>query len=1110
MLQLILGRAGSGKTTELYRRIRQVAEAGGQAILLVPEQFSFENERELYLRLGPELSSRVEVLGFGRLCDNIFRYYGGLAGRALDDTARRILMGVTLQEMGSGLEVYAAQADKPGFIEDMIGEIGEFKAAGITPDRLLGLSLPGNPSLSEKVGDIGQIYAAYQALIDRSYLDGEDDLIRAVQMLSPREFFGGISVFIDSFTAFMEAEYQMLGAMLAGASDVTAAFTCDSLDDPDQGLGVFSASKESAARLVQMAGESAVPVAEPLLMGEPVRFRAEGLRRMEQYFLRPTTAGEPAGEGVTLVSAADPYEEIAAVAASICDDVRRRGLRYREIAVICRDLTPYRIALERTFAKYGIPFFADLPQGAMDTPAVSVVRAALDCAAEGFSAGNILRFAKAAAVGITPEEAAELENYCYVWNVGRRDWQKPFENHPDGFQADFSSEDTARLERINGVRRRVIRPLEQFRQGLREADGPGFSTAVCQLLESIGAAEHIEALCRAAEPEEERLRMIEEQDRVWEELMKLLDTLAVVIGPRRLPLRVLESLFDSGASAIRIGEIPQTLDQVIVGTADRIRPTGIRSAYVIGASAGVFPAACGSVGLFGENERTQLISAGLQLSQTARVQAVREKFYAYFAVTVPSERLWISWPAAGLDGGSNPPSQIITEAAALTGTEPQSPVQLAPAGAVNRAVAMEQLAAGVGSPEYRSALQAALDSGFSLQEHTSAAESYRAVLSDLGLARRLFGDDMILSATRLEKFYGCPYSYFCRYGLGLTPRTRAELSPLELGNVIHLALEQLLQKYTPEQLREMEDSVLRREIRSIADGSLSARTQDQEALPKRFFYLYGRMVDQIFRLVRMLAQELCQSEFRPLRFEYPIGEQESTRPLQLATDSGDMVRVEGKVDRVDCYHGSSQDYIRVIDYKTGGKKFDLSEVVQGLNMQMLLYLFTLGENGVETLAAPGEAGVLYMPGSGHFTRGRRDTSDDSIAADQQKSYCMSGIVLEDTEVIEAMELGTAGRYIPVSLKKDGSYTATSSLITEEQLRLLRRQIAGNVVQMAELLHRGRIGAVPANRNGRLPCEYCDYRAVCGREIQWPDRPVVKLEKAEIYEQLEGGQLAWQM
>lgn len=216
MLQLILGRAGSGKTTELYRRIGQVAEAGGQAILLVPEQFSFENERELYLRLGPELSSRVEVLGFGRLCDNVFRYYGGLAGRALDDTARRILMGVTLQEMGSGLEVYAAQADKPGFIEDMIGEIGELKAAGVTPDRLFGLALPGNPSLTEKISDIASIYAAYQALIDRSYLDGEDDLIRAVQMLSPREFFGGVSVFIDSFTAFMEAEYQMLGAMLAG------------------------------------------------------------------------------------------------------------------------------------------------------------------------------------------------------------------------------------------------------------------------------------------------------------------------------------------------------------------------------------------------------------------------------------------------------------------------------------------------------------------------------------------------------------------------------------------------------------------------------------------------------------------------------------------------------------------------------------------------------------------------------------------------------------------------------------------------------------------------------------------------------------------------------
>lgn len=208
---------------------------------------------------------------------------------------------------------------------------------------------------------------------------------------------------------------------------------------------------------------------------------------MEQYFLRPTAGGEPSGEGVILVRAADPYEEIAAVAASICEDVRRRGLRYKEIAVICRDLAPYRIALERTFGKYGIPFFADLPQGAADTPAVSAVRAALDCAAEGFTAGNILRFAKAAAVGIDPEAAAELENYCYVWNVGRRDWQKPFENHPGGFQAEFSPEDTARLERINGVRSRVILPLERFRRELREADGPGFSTAVYHLLESIGA-----------------------------------------------------------------------------------------------------------------------------------------------------------------------------------------------------------------------------------------------------------------------------------------------------------------------------------------------------------------------------------------------------------------------------------------------------------------------------------------------------------------------------------------------------------------------------------------------------------------------------------------------
>ena len=272
MLQLILGRAGSGKTWELYSRMEQTLREGGRAILLVPEQFSFENERELYLRFGPQLSSQVEVLGFNRLCDNIFRFYGGLAGRTLDDTGRRILMGIALQEVGSALEVYAAQADKPGFIEDMIQEIGELKAAGITPEALAEADFSDTPSLRGKVADIGTIYAAYQALIEESYIDGEDNILRALDLLDPREFFGGVSVFVDSFTAFMAAEYRMLAAILAGAQEVCAAFTCDGLEEREDGLGVFSASRESAARLMRMAQESGGTVAEPLLLGEPRRF----------------------------------------------------------------------------------------------------------------------------------------------------------------------------------------------------------------------------------------------------------------------------------------------------------------------------------------------------------------------------------------------------------------------------------------------------------------------------------------------------------------------------------------------------------------------------------------------------------------------------------------------------------------------------------------------------------------------------------------------------------------------------------------------------------------------------------------------------------------------
>lgn len=1112
MLQLILGRAGSGKTWELYDRIGRTVQDGGRAILLVPEQFSFENERELYLRLGPQLSSQVEVLGFGRLCDNIFRFYGGLAGRALDDTGRRILMGIALQEVGGALEVYAAQADKPGFIEDMIREIGELKAAGVTPEELSAVRLPDSPSLSGKVADIGLIYAAYQALIEENYIDGEDDILRALELLDPREFFSGVTVFIDSFTAFMAAEYKLLAAVLSGAEDVYAAFTCDGPEDRKARMGVFSASQESAARLERMARERGVTVAEPLLLKGSRRFVSPELRWLEQGFFqsRPASDGpKPLGD-LRLVQGADVYEECLYMAASIVEDVRKRGLRYNEIAVICRDLTPYRIALTRVFERYGIPFFADLPQSAGGTPAVMAVGAALSCAIEGFTAENVLRFAKSAAVGISPEEAAELENYCYIWNVGRRDWSVPFENHPDGFRDRFSSEDTARLERINGVRLRVVAPLERFRKRLADADGIGFASAVYALLEEIDASEHIRELCSDEDPEA-GTRLLDEQDRVWEELMRLLDTLAAVIGRRRLPLRVCRSLFLSGAAAIEIGSIPQTLDQVIVGTADRIRPRGIRSAYVIGASAGVFPAACGTVGLFGDSERRQLIDAGIELSQTAEIQAVREKFYAYFAVTVPSERLWISYPRSSLSGEQNTPSQIITEAGALCGVPLRPAAELGLSTVVNTATAMESLAAAYREDSvYTASLQAALGDGYDLEGHLRAAGTHAARIGDTRTARRLFGGDMTLSATRIDLFYGCPYSYFCRYGLGLRPRQKAELSPLEMGNVVHEVLEKLLREYGAAGIREMDDTALRRVIRQITDARIAAQAVNAGELPKRFHYLYGRMVDQIFRLIRMLAEELAQSEFVPVRFEFPIGEG-GTRPLRLRTSDGDTVSVEGKVDRVDLYRSGSRDYIRIIDYKTGSKKFALDEVVQGLNMQMLIYLFTLGENGMEGVPDPQEAGVLYMPSSGRFSRGERDTAQDRVEADLRSQYRMSGMVLDDLEVIEAMELGVQGRYIPVKLKKDGSYDSASSVATAAQLGRIRQRLERNITEMAELLHQGAIGAVPSNREGRSPCDYCDYRSVCGREENWPERTVVKMKNAEVFERLEeGGQMAWEL
>lgn len=1108
MLELILGAAGTGKTALLYEKLKDWVAGGGRAILLVPEQASFEGEKALHRLLGPQSALSVEVLSFTRLCDRIFREYGGLAGTHLDGTAKYLLMSVALEELEGQLEVYRKNRASAAFVATICETVGELKAAGATPEDLRRAAAQSGPVLAGKLREIALIFETWQAIVDRGYQDPDDAPTRACRRLEGNGFFAGCGVFIDGFMSFMGAEWKLLARILEGSPRVTAAFCCEGLAGGGQLAGPFSAASQTARRMAGLARQVGAQVAPPTLLRQQHRFQAAGLLHLAASLpqLRPEPLEQP-GEGVQLVGCEDVYDELEYVAAQIVRLAREEGYRYRQIAVIGRDLDRYLVPLQTVFGRYGIPFFADLRVDVQVHPLASGTLCALDAVRSGFETEYLLALSKNCISGLDPLEAGALENYCYLWGVNRAAWKSDFQNHPDGMEAALNQEQAGRLRELNRIRSQLAGPLLALAQRLEGCSGRAFAAGVFAWLEQSQAVQHLQAFAQGMAPEEQK-RFLDLSVQVWDLLLGILDVFGGALAETHLPLARYVDLLRLCLASADVGLLPQTLDQVIVGQADRVRPDAPKAVFVIGANEGVFPRWSAPAGVFSAAERDRLRAEGIDLLQTPENTLLFERYFLYFALTRASHRLWVTWPARDAAGEGLSPSAFVGEVGQLLRLAPQSTRTVpALAWAANGDTAFDQLTRlwGQGTAE-----EAALRGYFAqtapgrLENLAKSARPRQFQLSDYALARALFGETMRLSPSRVERYYSCAFSYFCQAGLRLRPRGKVDYDPIQSGSLIHLVLEKMVRRHGGRGLAALPAEQLRKEAAQIIQQELSAKIAGLAEMPARFQFLFKRLVNILVRLLQRLGAEFAQSDYQPAAFELSIGERERVKPLHLVAADGTQVVVEGIVDRVDLLRRGGRRYVRVVDYKSGQKVFRLSDVYYGLNLQMLIYLFALCDSTPGML--PG--GVLYMPAMTQMATVPRDASPQAVQAEQQKRLRMNGLLLEDRESLEAMEPGLAGVFIPARLKKDGQFDANSSLANLAQMGVIRRQVEKLLTGLAESLHQGRIQALPAQGEGasaRPPCDWCDYRSLCGHEEGDPVRLLAELDRQEALQAMKGGE-----
>ena len=1072
MLRFYTGGAGAGKTGRVMEQIGARVRQGRGALLIVPEQYSHEAERELCRVCGNALSLSAEALSFSGLARKLAPVRDGAV--TLDKGGRLLCMALAVDGLASRLKVYGAARRRPELQKLLLAAVDEMKTSCVAPEALMTAAAACGGALGDKLGDMALIAAAYDAVVSNGRADPSDRLTRLAQSLPQSGFDPGSAVYIDGFIDFTAQEQRVIEALLKTGADVTVCLTLNGEDPENE---AFLPSRAALRRLLSAAGELGIGT-------ETTDFperdgKSAALRFFDEKMFSYTSARFAQGaEGVSLYRADSPDAECELAAAKCAALVRETGCRWRDIAVAVRGFEDYRESLESAFDRYGVPLFVTRKADLLSKPLPALIAGAYDIVTGGFETDDVISYLRTGLAGLSAGETDELENYVLLWRLRGSAWGREgdWRQHPDGYGGEYDEETDRRLRRINALRRRAASPLLRFQRAAGEAVTAGEqAAALAAFFDDLNLAGQLEARTKALAGEG-RAALSEEYRQLWELTVSALEQTQAVLGDAEMDCDTFGRLFTLVLSQYDVGTIPVSLDRVSAGDFDRMRRRHIRHLLVLGASDDRLPMAGEEGGVFSAEEKRRLAELDVELGDGGENGLWREFSLIYNTLTLPSESLTLCWAPSG---EGTRPSFVMNRAAALFGL----PIRCADAFGMKLNApgpAMELAAGGLRGGSARARAAAAVMEAREperLERLRRASAISRGSLSPEA-ARRLYGERLRLTASRIDKFSSCRFAYFVQYGLKAKTREPAGFTPPEVGTFMHYVLQRAagavtarggFSAVTDAQLDEITDQA----VGEYIHGELN----DFREKSRRFRYLFTRLTRDVRRIIADMAGELRASDFAPLDFELDFGGDERMPPLELGTGQ-EKLTLTGVADRVDGWVHEGKLYLRVVDYKTGRRKFDLSDVWYGMGLQMLLYLFALAENGSARYGREiVPAGVLYVPARDAMLSATARPDGETLEARRAAEKRRSGLVLNDAAVLEAMEHGGAPRYLPVKFKN--GVPSGEALSSAEGFGLLARHIDGTLRGMAAELRGGSIAADPYYRSQQEnACVNCDYFDVC--------------------------------
>lgn len=1126
-LTFVTGPAGAGKTEWMYKKILETAGQDRKKLVLVivPEQFSLQTMQDILMKSETKSMLNIEVLSFMRLSYRVFDELGVTTGQLLSDLGKSLLLKRVLNQNAKELRIFAANIKKPGFLDELKSLLSEFYQYGITPETIRELAgkQEDNPVLARKMADIALLFQGFEDAISGKYLPAEtvSDVLAGV--LEGSQLLSGCTIFLDGFTGFTPSQYGLLKQLFckAGKCYMTLTMEQGSEEAPNAEHGLFYFTRRTMEIVKRLADEVQCPTDRIFLPEDGIlwRFRdAQPLLALQEGIFRyPVPKKVSCGSAIELHEQKNRREEAAFIASDLKQKVQTKGLRYGRFAVITGDVEGYADVLCEEFEAAGIPYFLDSKRNVFHNPCIAFLRAVLQNALYPFSYDSVFRYLKNALSDYSEDEVSELENYCLGCGIhGERAWKREWHYR-------YRTGRELSLTELNRLRQAVYGELSEITKTLqKEPTAGGKTRGLYAFLEQAGIEEKL--LAQAAELEEKGdAARAGEYRQVYNSVISLFDSMMELLDTEEISLREFAELCEAGFLECKIGLIPSGNDAVFIGDLMRTRLPEIDVLYLAGVNEGVTPAPAGGGGLISEAERETLKEQKVELAPGRKEAAYTEQFYLYFVLTKPRRGLILTYSRLSMDGAALLPSwflrrigELFTDfgekdtAASLErylkndngkkylldGIREFAASEFA---AIAASAANERERDGVFWELYRQAM---------LHDEEMTKRLLRTAFFESGVARispetarRLYGALLYGSVTRMEKYAACAFAHFVRYGLDLEERAEYRAAAPEMGTLYHTALELFSKKVHDAGMtwHALTDDVQER----LCDESVEeAAEQAQNGVfsgTKRNGYLLVRAKRILQKAVTALREQIAGSLFEPEHCE------------AVFEHTSKYMSLHGKIDRYDLCENEGKWFLRVIDYKSGRKEFDLSELYYGLQVQLEVYLaaakrLAKKEHGEE----PEVAGLFYFTLADPFID-REKFSEETVLSEARPN----GLINPAPSAITALDCGFrredgglrpgyASLLIRAETDQEGNLKARTKTADTGFFDEMTEYVYRKLEKEAKEIYAGEISVNPYRYKKETACTFCAYRSVCGfdgRLRGYSYRNLKELEKEEFAKRL---------